>query len=158
MNTCTVNWFSYVDCYSYASNSRTQSLNTLCLHTNFTKFVHNLQFVKSLSASKANLIWAACIVNWLCVHLYTKLALQSLVQQTYFVNTCTVNWFSYVDCYSYASNSRTQSLNTLCLHTNFTQFAKFVHNLQFIKSLSASKANLIWAAHKNLRSACFSSS
>ena len=28
MNTCTVNWFSFVDCSSYESNSRSQSLNT----------------------------------------------------------------------------------------------------------------------------------
>ena len=34
-----------------------------------------------------------CTVNWFCVHLYSKLFLCTLVQETGFVYTCIVNWF-----------------------------------------------------------------
>ena len=43
------------------------------------------------------------------------------------------------------------TLIVLSLHADYTKFAQI---LQFINSLSASKSNLGWAAHKNLRSAC----
>ena len=53
--------------------------------------------------------------------------------------TCTVIWL-FVHLY----RNRFQKVCTL-----------ITQSFQFINSMSASKSNLIWAAHKNLRSACF---
>ena len=108
------------------------------------------------------------IVNWCCVHLYIKLVLCTLVQKTGFVYTCTVNWWWHVS-FSYESNSRSAPRKCLCLSVctclhkicsliaqNLnTDCKEFAPSLQFINSLSASKLNLSWAAHKNLRSVCF---
>ena len=79
--------------------------------------------------------------------------------------TCTVNWWWHV-CFSYESNARiatgsvfvcvsmsAQNLLTDWQNLN-TDWNEFAQSLQFINSLSASKSNLSWAAHKNLRSAC----
>ena len=63
------------------------------------------------------------------LHLYSKLALFTLLQQTDFV-------------YSQFAQS---------VHTDFKKFANCLH---IIISLSVSKSNLSWAAHKNLHSEC----
>ena len=81
-----------------------------------------------------------CTVNWFCVNLYSELVIYTLVQLYR-------NWFCKLAFLAMKATLEVQKAMFL---------SKFAQILQFINSLSTSKSNLSWAAHKTLRSACFS--
>ena len=94
-----------------------------------------------------------CIVNWCWVNLYSELIMYTLVVLCTVVQKL-ILWYLYSKQAFLAMNATHKgcTVSVQSLHTDYT---KFVQILQFINSLSASKSNLSWAAHKNLRSACF---
>ena len=68
-----------------------------------------------------------------------------------FVTVTSLSYF----CNSYPGTSLESREQELSFDTKLDGIYIY-HSLQLINILSASKSNLIWAAHKNLRSACYS--